>query len=75
MICQDQQRITRGHRHLSQFASHASFRIQVQDADWGTWRMYANFSFRGEAEACLDALRLRGIEARMLLDGIAESAK
>ena len=74
MICQDQ-RTTRGHRSHTRLASHASYRIQVQDADLNAWRLYANFSFRGEAEACLDALRLRGIAAELVIEEPAQSSR
>lgn len=66
MICQDQQRLTRGQRDTSASLSVTNhFRILVQVAETESWRIYASFRFPGEAEACLDVLRRRGIEARL----------
>ena len=74
MIVMDPLRSWRGPRSLSnRLESEPRFRIQVQETESGCWRMYANFQFSGEAEACLDALNARGIEAR-LIDQHATSA-
>lgn len=40
-------------------------RVLIRDADLGEWRAYGDFQFPGEAEACFDALKQRGIEARL----------
>ena len=68
MICKDSARSSRNHR--PQLAPTRvlinPFRIQIQDSETAVWRMYASFQFEGEAEACLDVLKQRGIEARMV---------
>lgn len=67
MICQDHPRVTRGIRSVSSpGGSSKHFRVQILDSETNSWRMYANFRFAGEAEACLDALATRGIEARLV---------
>lgn len=67
MICMGQQRAARIQRNQSNSVSGIGpLQIQIQDADTDCWRLYASFSFQGEAEACLDALQQRGIQARML---------
>ena len=43
----------------------SKYRIQLRDEDTDQWRVYANFEFYGEAEACLYQLLHRGIEARL----------
>jgi hypothetical protein len=45
----------------------SGYRVQLRDQDTNQWRVYANFEFFGEAEACLNQLLHRGIEAK--LDG------
>jgi hypothetical protein len=66
MIRQVHPRTPRGLRSTSSPGLTKQFRIQVLDPEADSWRMYANFRYPGEAEACLDALRQRGIEARIL---------
>ncbi len=75
MICQGQSRNTRGLRNASSpggITKH--FRIQVHDAEAESWRMYASFRFLGEAEACLDSLQQRGIEARLVSTDLCPTA-
>jgi hypothetical protein len=74
MICQDQQRTSRGHRSLSNPVRVVTgpFQIEIQDTDTQAWRMYASFRFRGQAEACLDALRQRAIEARIFSTDLSQ---
>ncbi len=66
MICQE----PRGARCLrsvnSPGGSSKHFRVQIHDPEGNSWRMYASFRFLGEAEACLDALTRREIEARLV---------
>lgn len=45
--------------------STAGYRINFRDQETNSWRVYANFQFLGEAEACLSELLQRGIEAQM----------
>lgn len=67
MICKDQQRASRGRRNHSNLNTDIRpLQIQIHDAETGSWRLYASFYFQGEADACLDALRQREIQARIL---------
>ena len=75
MICQDYPRGTRGLRSVSSpGGSSKHYRVQVLDSETSSWRMYANFRFVGEAEACLDALAARGIEARLVSANLCPTA-
>lgn len=64
MICQTQPRVVRSTSSAGGLSKH--FRIQFFDVELGTWRMYASFRFLGEAEACVEALAVRGIEVRLI---------
>ena len=68
MIHQDSARTSRHHRtHQSPTRVLINpFRVQIQDSETASWRMYASFEFEGEAEACLDLLTQRGIETRLI---------
>jgi hypothetical protein len=73
MICQDPS--TRPLRCVNSpggISKH--YRVQVHDPETNSWRMYASFRFVGEAEACLDALAHRGIEARLIAANLCPTA-
>ena len=43
----------------------SGYGVHVRDLETSHWCVYANFEFYGEAEACLNQLLTRGIEARL----------
>ena len=47
----------------------SSYQVRFRDHETNHWRIYANFEFYGEAEACLQQLLSRGIDAK--LDGVS----
>lgn len=67
MICQERPHVSRGLRSVKTPGGNSQhFRVQIQDSETHSWRMYASFRFSGEAEACLAALAERGIVARLV---------
>lgn len=66
MVCRRESCLERALRRADAPARNsAGYRVQFRDAETNSWRVYANFQFLGEAEACLNELLYRGIEARL----------
>lgn len=55
----------RGFGGLPVLARGLPFQVQIRDADSDSWRVYAQCSSLGEAEACLQELCRRGLDARL----------
>ena len=43
-----------------------NFRVQIRDREVGDWHMYSTYRTRNDAELCISALHLGGVDARLI---------